>query len=88
MKVRYYSGQKAAYYWLVFFGIMFLLFSIFFISVAIFSEPEAMEQCSTDYVGEVTVDCSMYDKILMIIIVMQNSYTQMVVPIGLIMLVK
>ena len=77
MKVRYYSGQKAAYYWLVFFGIMFLLFSIFFISEAIFSEPEAMEQCSTDYVGEVTVDCSMYDKILMIIIVPM-------LPVGLI----
>jgi len=69
MKVRYYSGQKAAYYWLMFFGIMFLLVSIVFISVAIFSEPEAIEQCTTDYVGEVTVDCSVYDKTLMIMIV-------------------
>jgi hypothetical protein len=69
MKARYYSGQKAVYYWLVFFGIMILLVSIVFISVAIFSEPEAIEQCTTDYVGEVTVDCSVYDKTLMIIIV-------------------
>ena len=80
MKVRYYSGQKAAYYWLVFFGIMFLLVSIFFISLAIFSEPEAMEQCSTDYAGEVTVDCSMHDKILMIIVVPM-------LPVGLIQFV-
>ena len=66
MQKRLYNGQKAVYYWLMFFGIMLIIISIVFISVAIFSEPDALEQCSTDYVGEVSVDCSVYEKIVIV----------------------